>query len=223
MSELRHFRPRFVELASDRIRRSLAAVTSDLSLVTREMHTLGGEAAMLGLAEIAIHAQQASRTASDAAAPAIERQLACARMLRSLMKLVSSVEQTVRRPPSRSVGGTRAVVIDDSELVACELADGLRDAGFVVSIAITAERAVEVVREQQPQVVLIDANLPDVELSTLCERIREHSKAQLIVVSGVPEAEVAAVARRVSAAGSASKLSGITAIVERVRQLVGVA
>lgn len=108
MNELERFLPRFIELATERIKRSLVGIT-DATLLRREMHTLAGEAGMLGLEEVSNLAHQLSMKASSVAGPPSSGdQASCARLLRSLQMCVDQL----RPSPSH----------DDSDVVPEELA-----------------------------------------------------------------------------------------------------
>jgi CheY-like chemotaxis protein len=226
MNDLRQrFQARFVATANDRLKRALAALHADPVAVYNELHGLAGEAGIIGFTEISAAAsagQQIAR-AWRTAKPTADQQLQCARVLRSLLGLVNDLERSdLSSSKPASAPATRcALVIDDSELIAEELADVLRDAGFQASTASTIDEAVASVLAAPPDVVLVDAHLPGVDLHVLCARLREHAKtARLMIVSASTEDELRRFAQEVGADGYVGKLQGTASIVERVQALL---
>ena len=225
MNDLRQrFQARFVATANERLRRALAALHADPICVYNELHGLAGEAGIIGFTEISAAAsagQQIAR-AWRTAKPTADQQLQCARVLRSLLGLVNDLERSVPAAdrPATPVAARCALVIDDSELIAEELADVLRDAGFRASTASTMDDTVAAVLAAPPDVVLVDAHLPGVDLCALCASIRDHAKdAKLMIVSASTEDELQAFAEQVRADGYVGKLHGTAGILERVQAL----
>jgi DNA-binding response OmpR family regulator len=154
-------------------------------------------------------------------APTADQQLACARLLRSLMAMVADVGVAVARPRAARGTGPRALVIDDSEVTAEELVYALREAGFEALATSTVEGSVASVRDTPPDVVLIDANIPGVDVRVLCDRLREHARnAKLLVVSASSEDELRSVAQHVGADGYVDKLRGSAPIIARAKAAV---
>ncbi len=92
------------------------------------------------------------------------------------------------RPSSFSDGqaGTKATVLvveDDANLIRT-LAVALEVEGYEVIDATSGRRAVEEVRTRNPDIVLLDLGLPDVDGIALVAEIRRHTAAPIIVVSG---------------------------------------
>src|SRR5262249_17385102 len=155
------------------------------------------------------------------AAPASDQQLACARLLRSLMTLVAALAAPMPRARVSRRSGPRALVIDDSEVTADELVYALREAGFEALATSTVETSVASVRDAPPDVVLIDANIPGVDVRALCARLREHARnAKLLVVSASSEDELRSVAQHVGADGYVDKLRGSAPVVARAKAAV---
>lgn len=227
MTDLRQqFQPRFAATANDRIRRALAALHADPSAVYHELHALAGEAGIMGFVEISTATAAGLEVAKTwrTTKPTSDQQLQCARILRSLMGLVGELQRSVT-PPPRAEGGSatvrRALVVEDSALIAEELAEALSDAGFEVTIAATMEAAVAAARTAAPSVALVDINIPGVEFRGLCTRIREHAPgAKMVVVSAATDDELGKVAREVGADGHVSKLRGTAEVIAYVKALI---
>ena len=82
---------------------------------------------------------------------------------------------------SRSVA-----IVDDHFLFAEALAGAVKEIGEheVVGIAVTGAQAVSLVREKQPDIVLLDYHLPGYDGSELIERIKAAApKARVIIVT----------------------------------------
>lgn len=215
----------FIEVASARLRRALAALFTEPATVARELHGLAGDAGMLGFKEISKAAGEGSKiaTAWKTMPPTSEQQLASARLLRSLMMQVAKLDHP-SGPARRATGAAsrHALVIDDSKLVAEELADGMLGAGFSTSIASTEEQVVAAIRERIPEFVLLDANIPGVESRVVCETVRRHAPAaKVILVSGAAEGELQELARTLGADASVSKLQGLARVISKVQEVLG--
>jgi len=225
MTDIRQqFRSRFTATANERLRRALASLHADPTVVYNELHGLAGEAGIMGFSEISTTAAAGLELARAwrTTKPTSDQQLQCARILRSLMMLVGELQRTAAAPPPpvATPSVRRALVIEDSELIAEELADALRDAGFEASTAGSMDAAIASAREAAPSVVLVDVNLPGVEFRTLCARLRDHAHgAKLVVVSASSEDELRRHAREVGADGYVGKLRGTPSIIAYVKSL----
>ena len=91
---IRRFLPRFIDTARGRLSRSRELLAqgemSDAVDLITELHTLAGEAAILGLRDIAALAQEAETEAAHAADPGPPRQ-ACAGKLAELEAAVTAL------------------------------------------------------------------------------------------------------------------------------------
>jgi CheY-like chemotaxis protein len=224
MNDLRtQYQSRFIETANTRLRRALAALATEPITVYNELHSLAGEAGIMGFSDIsnAANAGQELARVWKTAKPTSDQQLACARVLRSLIAMVGKMETKPVEAPRAVAAARRALVIDDSEITAEELAHGLREAGFEAAIASTLERVIASLRETVPDVVLVDANIPGVEIRALCDQVRSQAPAaKLVVVSASTEEELRTYAAHAGAHGYVGKLHGTASIVARVRSLV---
>lgn len=96
----RKFLPRFAALARERIRQGLkvaATIDGDEALhVARELHSLAGEAGLLGLSELLSLARTAEEAATQLHASRVEpKRLALERALLDLHLAVSEVERSI--------------------------------------------------------------------------------------------------------------------------------
>ncbi len=76
-------------------------------------------------------------------------------------------------PLARADGSAvRAVVVDDEDSLTDLLAMALRYEGWDVKLASDGQRALSVIREHQPDVVVLDVMLPDIDGLTVLSRLR---------------------------------------------------
>src|SRR6476661_7407120 len=80
--------------------------------------------------------------------------------------------------------GHRAVVVDDDDDIRDLLVHVLEQAGLEVHAAETGERALELVREVDPDLVTLDLSLPDMDGTDVCRGIRAFSDAYIIMITG---------------------------------------
>ncbi len=77
-----------------------------------------------------------------------------------------------------------AVVVEDDHDAGDVISRLLDMAGFDVTVARTGAAALDVVREQLPDLVTLDLTLPDIDGVEVCRQIRLLSDCYIIVVSG---------------------------------------
>jgi DNA-binding response OmpR family regulator len=84
------------------------------------------------------------------------------------------------RPPALQ---PRALVVEDESPLARLVAGYLEREGFRVSICEDGERAVELAREHDPEVIVLDLMLPGVDGVEACRRIRTFSDAYIVMLT----------------------------------------
>ncbi|HEX6674614.1 MAG TPA: response regulator transcription factor [Actinomycetes bacterium] len=93
-------------------------------------------------------------------------------------------------PPGR--GGhvpapSRALVVEDEAPLARLLASYLEREGFEVSTCGDGERAVELARERDPELIVLDLMLPGLDGIEACRRIRTFSDAYVVMLTARAE------------------------------------
>jgi len=83
------------------------------------------------------------------------------------------------RPAARR----RVLVVDDEQPLAELVGSYLEREGFDVTLAGDGERAVELARELDPAVVVLDLMLPGLDGIEACRRIREFSDAYIVMLT----------------------------------------
>jgi len=89
------------------------------------------------------------------------------------------LHQRATATPSHSTSGSEAapdrlLVVDDEDALVDLLRDALRFAGYEVEVARSGQAALEAVRSTQPDLVVLDVNLPDLDGFEVCQRLRRE-------------------------------------------------
>jgi DNA-binding response OmpR family regulator len=80
-------------------------------------------------------------------------------------------------------GLRRALVVEDAVEIQDVVTELLRAEGFEVRTAADGERAVEVARSFEPDLVILDVRLPGIDGVQVCQRIRTFSDAFVIMLT----------------------------------------
>ncbi|NYJ08182.1 response regulator transcription factor [Petropleomorpha daqingensis] len=116
----------------------------------------------------------------------------------------------------------RVLVVDDEPAIRELLAMVCAYEGWDVRTAGTGEAALRAVRERAPDVVLLDAMLPDLDGLTVLRRIRASSPAlPVIMVTARDSAEDRAALFGAGATGYVTKPFAVAALTEQVRRAFG--
>jgi len=75
------------------------------------------------------------------------------------------------------------LVADDEPQIRRVLRATLSSRGYVIIEAKTGEEAVEAVRKEKPDLVLLDVNMPGIGGIEACREIRESSEAPIIMLT----------------------------------------
>ena len=115
---------------------------------------------------------------------------------------------------------TTVLVVDDDPAIQRTLAIGLRARGYHVLPARDGRTAVEAVREDDPDVVLLDLGLPDLSGVDVLRRVRRHSQVPVIVLSARHGSDDKVEALDVGADDYVTKPFGMDELLARVRAAV---
>jgi two-component system alkaline phosphatase synthesis response regulator PhoP len=80
------------------------------------------------------------------------------------------------------MSGTRILIVEDERAVARGLEYALSKEGFTVLWADNGRRALELVRKEDPRLVLLDIRLPDMSGFDICRQLRQEGKRQPILM-----------------------------------------
>ena len=80
------------------------------------------------------------------------------------------------------MAGERILVVEDESAVARGLEYGLKSEGFSVLVAPTGQRALELARNQEPKLILLDIRLPDISGFDICRQLRLEGRRMPILI-----------------------------------------
>jgi DNA-binding response OmpR family regulator len=78
---------------------------------------------------------------------------------------------------------TKILIVEDDATVRDTLALNLRAEGYVVSSAEDGEQALEVAREENPDLIVLDVMLPELDGLTVCRILRRESQVPIILLT----------------------------------------
>ena len=82
------------------------------------------------------------------------------------------------------IGRTNSIlIVDDDEHIRLLFSDYLRDKGFEVREATTGTQALEMIRKQPPDLVLLDVRLPDMNGVEVCREIKNDTNLTDVFVA----------------------------------------
>jgi DNA-binding response OmpR family regulator len=81
----------------------------------------------------------------------------------------------------------RIVIIEDDPLIRESVVDALRTAGHETRTAADGQHGLALVREQQPQLVLLDIMLPKMDGWEVCKTIRAESTVPILMITALNE------------------------------------
>ena len=115
------------------------------------------------------------------------------------------------------MSGERVLVVDDERQILRALRVILRDAGFEVSTAETAQQALDALALRPPDAAILDLILPDGNGVDVCRSIREWSDMPVIVLSAVGDEAEKVRALEAGADDYVTKPFGTDELIARLR------
>ena len=115
------------------------------------------------------------------------------------------------------MGSVKVLIVEDEDAIAEPLAEGLRREGFEVDRAATGQEALDAA---EPDIVLLDLRLPDIDGLEVCRRIRERSRVPVIVVTARGEEVDRVVGLELGADDYVVKPYSIRELVARIRAVM---
>jgi two-component system response regulator MprA len=80
---------------------------------------------------------------------------------------------------------TRILVIEDEEDIASFISRGLKLKGYDVDLAYTGESGLDHFREEEPDLVVLDLMLPDIDGIQVCQRLRAAGDTPVIMLTAL--------------------------------------
>ncbi|MBC7542536.1 MAG: response regulator transcription factor [Candidatus Sericytochromatia bacterium] len=81
--------------------------------------------------------------------------------------------------------GARVLLVEDDPLIADVLATELRLEGFQVEVASDGLRGLLAARQQEPDLIILDRMLPQLNGTELCQRLRQSSNVPIIMLTAM--------------------------------------
>ena len=114
----------------------------------------------------------------------------------------------------------KVLVVDDEVEIRRALKTGLTDHGFEVEVAASGEEALAAAAAHRPDVVLLDLGLPGLDGFAVLTRLREHSRAAVIVLSVMADERDKVRALDLGADDYLVKPFGLEELLARIRAVV---
>jgi two-component system KDP operon response regulator KdpE len=111
----------------------------------------------------------------------------------------------------------RVLVVDDESEIVRALQRSLTGHGYEVFVAERGERALEIIDESSPDLMLLDLGLPGMSGLEVCQRVRERSDLPIIVISVKNKERDKVKALDLGADDYVSKPFGINEVLARIR------
>lgn len=116
----------------------------------------------------------------------------------------------------------RVLLIDDSEISAELVATMLTRQGFDVRFTTNVDQFDSELADWAPDVILTDVDMPGLTGVELCQRLKNHydtSEIPIVLLSSLPAATLAGMAKTCEADGYLSKLNGSETLPDELRAL----
>ena len=195
---------RLIEVARHKVVAGMATLESpmpDAALrLAADLHAIAGEATRLDRPELSV----------------------AARSLRRLGYLLQEASEALDGKPGHHRAPTetpKVLIVDDSPIAALALADVFEMHDYVVRVASTYEKAVELLSSFGPDVLVSDVHMPALDVAELCRRFRSSSgtrRTAVVLVSGRSAVELRERLEEIKPDVFVSKLAGAVAVLDRV-------
>ena len=114
----------------------------------------------------------------------------------------------------------KILVIDDDENLAWAVQKKFEALGFTVLTAGDGRRGAELAEKEEPNLVILDLNLPDVDGLDVCRYLRRHSSIPIIMLTGRAEDSDAVVGLELGADDYVTKPFSLNELAARVRAVL---
>jgi len=110
--------------------------------------------------------------------------------------------------------------VDDDRLVLQSVSDALEASGFEVRATDSTERAVELIREVEPDAVVTDYRMPGMDGVSLLERVKELTAVRLMVVYSATPPPRGRLTRRMQEVHWVAKSTGHEALLGKLNEML---
>jgi response regulator NasT len=95
----------------------------------------------------------------------------------------------------------RVLVVDDDQVILFTIGDALRRAGYEVTEAASAEEALKLIPEQQPDIALLDVSMPGISGIDLAQQLRAETEVPFMFLSAFDDRDIVRLAAETGALG----------------------
>jgi DNA-binding response OmpR family regulator len=124
------------------------------------------------------------------------------------------------RPSIRDRGAVRVLVVDDDRDVREVILSALEREHFELRYAADGRSAVELAQMFQPDVILLDLNLPELSGIDVCERVREFSDAYILMLTASDDLSDKLIGLSAGADDYVTKPCSMPELIARIRALM---
>jgi DNA-binding response OmpR family regulator len=114
----------------------------------------------------------------------------------------------------------KILIIDDDENLAWAVQKKFESLGFEVLTAADGRQGAELVEKEDPGLVILDLNLPDVDGLDICRYLRRHSNVPIVMLTGRAEDNDAVVGLELGADDYITKPFSLNELAARVRAVL---
>ncbi len=90
-------------------------------------------------------------------------------------------------PMQKAVAMTTVLIIEDDRLIAEPIARALRNVGYEVMIANTGRTGLDMALTHQPQLIILDILMPEMDGWEVCKAVREKSVVPILMLTALTE------------------------------------
>jgi DNA-binding response OmpR family regulator len=117
-------------------------------------------------------------------------------------------------------GGVRILVVEDDSSIARPLAESLAESGFDVEHVSSGRAAIDSAHVAEPDIVLLDLGLPDIDGYDVCRELRTWSSVPIIVITARGEELDRVLGLELGADDYVVKPFGFRELVARIRAVM---
>ncbi len=199
--------------------------TQDANTLRRIAHTLKSGSANLGAMKFSADCAELEALASEqrleeASAILDNIQQSLPQVLAALQDIVSDASQAVSEEPVTPTDGAKLLLVDDDPGFRLTMREALSGSGFQVVEAANGQEAINSILREQPELVLLDALMDDMDGFEVCRRLHEIPDCKnipVLMVTGLDDIDSVNRAYESGAAGFITKPLNYTIVIHRIR------
>ncbi len=202
-----------------------AVAAGDAEALRRAAHAVKGAAGNLGAVQLSAVARSIEELAEAALVSEAGEQLNHARAEYALVQqaLLDELKNEPEAPPEDVSKGALVLVVDDDRSTRSALRYALQRSGFAVEEAVDGARALAMIERSAPDVILMDAMMPEMDGFAACAKLQETPRGKDIPVLMITALDDHISIERAFAAGASDyipKPINLAVVNQRVRRVV---